>query len=114
MYIAVLAGILAVVSLLMVFFLVRLLIIKHDLRKISEELEKTKDESYNRDLTVTLGDRDLERMAAEFNGNLDYQKNLKLQAEKSKAQLERSISDIAHDLRTPLTVIKGNLQLLEG
>ena len=40
-------------------------------------------------------------------------KELKLQEEAARKQLERSVSDIAHDLRTPLTVIKGNLQLLE-
>ena len=36
-----------------------------------------------------------------------------MESEQSRRQLEQSISDIAHDLRTPLTVVKGNLQMLE-
>ena len=58
-------------------------------------------------------DRDVEKLVAEINSNLEYQKSLKLEEEKSRRQLEQSISDIAHDLRTPLTVVKGNLQMLE-
>ena len=94
------------------FLLLRLFIIKRNLRQMGSELKKARDDSYNRDLTVTLFDRDLEQLAVQINNNLEYQKNLKLQTEKSRKQLEQSISDIAHDLRTPLTVIKGNLQLL--
>ena len=87
--------------------------LKKNIREIRKELIKTEDEDYNRQLKVTLSDRDLEQMAAQINENLDYQKSLKLKEEKSRRQLERSVSDIAHDLRTPLTVVKGNLQMLE-
>lgn len=45
--------------------------------------------------------------------NLDYQKQLKLETEKAEKSIRRSVSDIAHDLRTPLMVIKGNLQMLQ-
>ena len=39
--------------------------------------------------------------------NLDYQKQLKLETEKAEKSIRKSVSDIAHDLRTPLTMIKG-------
>jgi signal transduction histidine kinase len=52
-------------------------------------------------------------MTIQINKNLDYQKYLKFETQKSESNLKQSVSDIAHDLRTPLTVIKGNLQLLE-
>ena len=102
-----------ILLLLIAFLLIKLIVVKSNLKKMREELQRTKEDSYNRNLRVTLLDRDLERLAAEINENIDYQKKLKLQTEQSKKQLEQSISDIAHDLRTPLTVIKGNLQLLE-
>lgn len=86
--------------------------LKREMKNIKRELCKTKDMSYNRQITVSLFDRDLTEMSAQINDNLDYQKKLKLQAEKSETRLKQSVSDIAHDLRTPLTVIKGNLQLL--
>ena len=85
---------------------------KKQLRNIKEELEATRDKSYNRQLQVDLFDRDLTDMTAELNRNLDYQKQLKVETEKAEKAIRQSVSDIAHDLRTPLTVVKGNLQML--
>ena len=103
-----------VLLVVIVFLSVRILIMKRSVRNMSEELKQTRDEGYNRQLRVDLIDSDIDELANEFNKNLDYQKNMKLETEKTRRQLEQSISDIAHDLRTPLTVVKGNLQMLEG
>lgn len=86
--------------------------LKRELKNIKRELCETKDMSYNRQITISLFDRDLTELSAQINDNLDYQKKLKREAESSEIRLKQSVSDIAHDLRTPLTVIKGNLQLL--
>lgn len=94
--------------------LFRLIVIKRNLKEIRRELFSTRERDYNRQLTVTLIDKDVTELAAEMNENLDYQKGLKIEAEKSENKLKQSVADIAHDLRTPLTVIKGNLQLLEN
>ncbi|MBR6664445.1 MAG: HAMP domain-containing histidine kinase [Lachnospiraceae bacterium] len=93
----------------LVFWMLRM---KKQLRNIKEELEATRDKSYNRQLQVDLFDRDLTDMTAELNRNLDYQKQLKVETEKAEKAIRQSVSDIAHDLRTPLTVVKGNLQML--
>ena len=82
------------------------------MREIKNELILTRDEGYNRQLTVELSDSVLEEMTAEMNRNLDYQKKLKEESGKAERILKQSVSDIAHDLRTPLTVIKGNLQMI--
>ena len=84
------------------------------MRKLKNELALTRDKSYNRQLTVSLIDKDFSALATEMNKNLDYQKQMKLQSERAERNLKQSVSDIAHDLRTPLTVIKGNLQMLES
>lgn len=90
-----------------------LVLLKKELQKIKKELEHTREQNYNRQLTVSLLDKDLTNLATELNKNLDYQKELKLKQEQAEKTLKQSISDIAHDLRTPLTVIKGNLQMIE-
>ncbi len=105
--------VIVVLSLVSIILLGWVIIIKKNVRETRDELRKTKDEDYNRQLRVSLMDRDVEKLVAEINSNLEYQKSLKLEEEKSRRQLEQSISDIAHDLRTPLTVVKGNLQMLE-
>ena len=106
----VIIGCLAAVILIL---LLRLIVIKKNIREAAEELKKTRDEEYNRQIRITLSDRDMEKLAAELNKNIDYQKSLKLETEQSRQSIKQSVADIAHDLRTPLTVIKGNLQMLD-
>lgn len=102
-----------VLAVVCVILLVYIYAMKKQARDMSRELGKTRRNSYNRQLRLALFDKDLNELAVEINRNLDYQKVLKLETEQSRQQLKQSISDIAHDLRTPLTVVKGNLQMLE-
>ena len=102
-----------VLAIMCVLLLVYIYAMKKQARGIGAELEKTRRISYNRQITVSLFDKSQNELATEINRNLNYQKSMKLEAEQSKEQLKQSISDIAHDLRTPLTVVKGNLQMLE-
>lgn len=106
---AVLVGMPAVVAGILGLRLWRM---KRIIRQISTELGKTRQEGYDRPLRIPLMDGALEEMAAELNKNLAYQKALKLETEHTRLQMKQAVSDIAHDLRTPLTVIKGNLQML--
>ena len=94
------------------FLLVYLIVLKNQMRKINREINRNKDTDYNRQIMIELIDRDLNELTASFNSNLEYQKKLKFKAEQSENSLKQSISDIAHDLRTPVTVIKGNLQMM--
>ncbi len=87
--------------------------LKREIRNCRKELEKTKEMSYNRQLTISLFDKDLTDLASGINENLDYQKEMKLCIMKEEEKWKQSVSDIAHDLRTPLTVVKGNLQMLQ-
>ncbi len=103
-----------VLAILCAALLIRAHILKKQLRVMKAELPLTRDKSYNRQLTVELVDKDLTTLAAEMNKNLDYQKQLKLTSEQTERIMKQSVSDIAHDLRTPLTVIKGNLQMLQS
>ena len=100
---------LAVICVGLIMHMVRM---KSQLRNIKKELEATTDKSYNRQISVEMLDKDLVGMTTQLNKNLDYQKQLKLETEKAEKSIRQSVSDIAHDLRTPLTVMKGNLQML--
>lgn len=109
MYTLIIGGLTALIIVLLIW----IIIIKRNIYEAAEELAKTRDEEYNRHVRVTLTDKSVEKLAAEINKNIDYQKSLKLETEQSRQSIKQSVSDIAHDLRTPLTVIKGNLQMLE-
>ncbi|WP_418504509.1 sensor histidine kinase [Eisenbergiella porci] len=64
-------------------------------------------------LELSLTDRDLERLAGQINRHYARQRSLTAGALRHEEQLKESIAGISHDLRTPLTVIMGHLQLLE-
>lgn len=110
------------INVLMVFFamllivvivlVTRVIILKREIKSIGNQLKETREKSYNKQVQIALIDNDLSEMTLQVNKNLDYQKQLKLNQEKIEKQMKQSISDITHDLRTPLTVIKGNLQMI--
>ncbi|MBQ2824284.1 MAG: HAMP domain-containing histidine kinase [Oscillospiraceae bacterium] len=102
--------VLAIVCVVLTWHVVSL---KIEMRRVKKELELNRDKNYNRQISVSLIDKDFSALAAEMNRSLDYQKQLKLESECAEKRLRQSVSDIAHDLRTPLTVIKGNLQMIE-
>lgn len=102
---------LSVIALLLILYLTAL---KKQIRQIKDALTLTRERDYNKQLTIALFDRDLTELSTEINYNLEYQKQLKFNAVLSETRLKQSVSDIAHDLRTPLTVIKGNLQMLNS
>lgn len=103
-----------VLSLCCLFLLRRWALLRISIKEITNELRKTRNPGYDRLLRVDLSDKNLNELAKEINDNLSFQKKIKLETERRSKILEQSVSDTCHDLRTPLTVIKGNLQLLEN
>ena len=95
-----------ILSLICIVLFSYLVMLKRQIRNIVDELKSNRQESYNKQIRVQLFDRDLTELAKECNYNLDYQTQCKRRA-KHQEQVTR------HDLRTPLTVVKGNLQLLK-
>lgn len=102
-----------VLSLVCLFLLFYLLLLKHQMHNLTSELKENRKEEYNKQLRVQLFDPDLTNLTTELNHNIDYQTDLKRKALHQEQASRQAISDIAHDLRTPLTVVKGNLQLME-
>lgn len=100
---------LAVICAALLGYIIALKVQMHSVRR---ELHRNLDPSYDRQLSLSLFDPSLNSLAAEINRSLDHQRRLKHDAVRAENNLRQSVSDIAHDLRTPMTVINGNLQLL--
>lgn len=102
-----------ILSLVCFILICYLTFIKSQIRNITKELKSNRHEAYNKQIRVQLFDHDLTELTKECNYNLDYQTDCKRKSQHQEQLTKQSISDIAHDLRTPLTVIKGNLQLIQ-
>ena len=81
-----------------------------EIRKIFGEclLEDT-----NMQITVSSGDRHIRRLAADINRELKLLRAQRRRYQQGDRELKEAVTNISHDLRTPLTAISGYLELLE-
>lgn len=92
----------------MLYTLIRFISLKKQLRKIEKQV-------YNKErVNITLSDKDIEKLAATINNNMQEQKQVEIDIMNREERLKQNISDIAHDLRTPLASIRGYITLLDN
>lgn len=100
-------------ALISVVLAARLLSLKRQLRNMAGQIETLVNDNSEKMLDISLYDQDLECLAGAFNRYHAKQRGIVAQSLRHEDRLKESISNISHDLRTPLTVIMGHLQLLE-
>lgn len=81
--------------------------ITRTIRNINKQIKE------KRKIRVSLSNRDIEELAYAINQKDTLHKKLQVQIKQEEDQLKQSISNISHDLRTPLTSIQGYLTLLQ-
>lgn len=99
-------------SLICLFLLYRYLKLRSELHKVSDQLESLINDDSEKMIDITLIDKELERLAGLFNQYNDKQRQIVAGAMRDEDYLKDSVANISHDLRTPLTVILGHLQIL--
>ena len=86
----------------------------HMIREMSaEELEEKLELDTNTLLSISSGDRAVRMLAARINAQLRGLRKERLHLQNGDTELKTAITNISHDLRTPLTAICGYLDLLE-
>ena len=91
----------------------KLLSLRHFLRECARELSERMATDTNTLIAVSTGDRAARRFAAEMNGQLRALRRERRRLQNGDAELKTAVTNISHDLRTPLTAISGYLDLLE-
>lgn len=89
-------------------------LLKKGMREITEELETISQENTNRLLTVSCRDKSLLRLADGLNTQLRLLGQARRKYQHGDLELKDAVTNISHDLRTPLTAVGGYLELLES
>jgi len=105
----ILAGAFALGMLLM---LLKNRLLKADLRDLTAQLDERLHTDTNGALHVPGRDKALCGIAAALNMALGLLRRQQLQYEHGNTELKAAVTNISHDLRTPLTAICGNLYMI--
>ncbi|MCL2019748.1 MAG: HAMP domain-containing histidine kinase [Oscillospiraceae bacterium] len=86
--------------------------IKKDIRNLNKQLALIKTTDTNTRLTTETFDKDITELCNSMNAVLDERREAVIEAEKTNAEFKRAVTNISHDLRTPLTSAIGYLQMV--
>ncbi|WP_231889824.1 sensor histidine kinase KdpD [Oceanobacillus sp. Castelsardo] len=87
--------------------------LKRELRKLKHEVKELPTRaSFGSRLSLDFRDKALLDLVDELNQMVDAFEEKSYQAKKMEENVKLSIAGLSHDLRTPLTSIKGYVQLL--
>lgn len=92
--------------------MIKYLLLKRQIRKLSRQIDAIVQGNSEKMLDISFIDGDLEKLAGDVNRYITRQRYMVGHALQHEEHLKESIANISHDLRTPLTVITGHLQLL--
>lgn len=98
---------------LIAFLLIRHGMLKRELRRMAVQLEQYNDGVTQKRLDLLYFQRDLERLAAEINRQMERVTLTTTEKARVENELRQAVANISHDLRTPLTSIFGYMQMLE-
>ena len=96
-----------------ILLLVRIVSVHRGVREISRGLDEKLSTDTNTLISVSTGDREVRRLAAELNCRLRTVRDERRKLQNGDNELKSAITNVSHDLRTPLTAICGYLDLLE-
>lgn len=98
---------------LLLYFFIKYLTLKGQIKSFTRQVEALKDEDYCRGIRVDSFDKDIVGLAVALDEHTEIQRSIRAEYADSRERLGNIISGISHDFRTPLTASLGYLQLIE-
>ena len=96
-----------------IIFLITIIIgYKREFRRINKQITENVDEYAN--IKTKSVDKDIENLVESINLIFDSRQKIVAEKNKNEEKIREGISNMSHDLRTPLTSIMGYLQMIKS
>ena len=93
--------------------LIHLLLLRHSITEVARGLEDKLKTDTNTLISISSGDRAVRALAAGINDQLKLLRRERLRLQSGNGELKAAITNVSHDLRTPLTAMCGYIELME-
>ena len=101
-----------VLIIVIIFLLIKIALMRKSMGEIASSLDNILDGDTNAVITVSSVDGSVRKLAARLNKQLRGLRARRIRYENEDRELKEAVTNISHDLRTPLTSISGYLELL--
>lgn len=96
-----------------ILLLIKIYFMKISAREIAEKLSEKLSADTNTLIDISSGDKDMRALAEKLNVQLRQLREERRRFRHGDTELKEAVTNISHDLRTPLTAVFGYLDLLE-
>lgn len=103
---------LGIVSVLAIALLAAQILLRRQLRMLAKELARLREEETRKLLMQQVRTPEITELVTEINELLTKERLRRMEMEKSNRRFRSALLDLSHDVRTPLTALKGYFQLL--
>lgn len=100
-------------SVVILLLIIKIAVMKKSVREIRTDFAVLIKGDSNSQITLSSRDKDLCMLATDLNESLKEQRKLYLLYHQGDQEMKTAVTNISHDLRTPLTAISGYLELLK-
>lgn len=97
---------------LVILLTIKIAVLKKSVREIRADFVMSEKGDTNSVIKLSSGDKDIRALASDLNEALSEMRKLYLVYHNGDEEMKTAITNISHDIRTPLTAISGYLELL--
>lgn len=98
---------------IIILLILKIYLLKKSAREIKNQISEKLSADTNTIIDISTGDKDMRSLASDLNEQLKMLRKEYIRCQQGDTELKNAVTNISHDLRTPLTAISSYLDLLE-